>query len=86
MAEDRPSSAVGIADSLLAHARRHAPRLSEDSAITDLLTAIDPQPFVPHEVMLIAGTVMAVAFRHDRSLSEPAPADLDEFPTADRSF
>jgi type III secretion system FlhB-like substrate exporter len=82
-----PGGSSGVvADSLLAHARRHRPRLGDDSPIAELLAAIEPQPLVPHGMVLIAGAVMAMAFRHDRSLAAPGPAADGDTASTDRSF
>ncbi|AWK88267.1 hypothetical protein DEW08_19410 [Azospirillum thermophilum] len=80
-----PSSQAGVADSLVALARRRGIDVTDDLPIVALLEAIDPAPLVPHRMVLVAGAVMALAFRHDRSLAAAA-ADPGDGPTADRSF
>ncbi|KAA0572956.1 hypothetical protein FZ983_30955 [Azospirillum sp. B21] len=81
---------ASLADSLLALARRRGAAVPEDGSIAGLLGAIDPNPLIPHPLLLVAGAVMAVAFRHDRALALP-PADGPEAssssaPSADISF
>ncbi len=81
---------ASLADSLLALARRRGAAVPEDGSIAGLLGAIEPNPLIPHPLMLVAGAVMAVAFRHDRALALP-PADgpdapSSSAPSADLSF
>nr|WP_255636228.1 hypothetical protein [Azospirillum sp. 412522] len=68
------SPTASLADSLLALARRRGVAVPEDGSVTGLLAALDPNPLIPHPLLLVAGAVMAVAFRHDRALALP-PAD-----------
>lgn len=84
---DPPAS---LADSLLALARRRGVAVPEDGSVAGLLSALDPNPLIPHPLLLVAGAVMAVAFRHDRALALP-PADGSgtappSAPSADYSF
>jgi hypothetical protein len=88
---DPPAS---LADSLLALARRRGVAVPEDGSVAGLLSALDPNPLIPHPLLLVAGAVMAVAFRYDRALSLP-PADATDtgldaapssVPSADYSF
>ncbi|WP_148219771.1 hypothetical protein [Azospirillum sp. B510] len=94
--EDAPAAtlAAGLADSLLALARRRGVVVAEDGSVAGLLAAIDTNPLIPHPLLLVAGAVMAVAFRHDRALGLP-PADAphggdnvapSSAPSADFSF
>ena len=78
-----PPPGGSVADSLLDFARRRGVPVSEESAVADLLAAIDPQPLLPQPLVLVAGAVLAIAFRYDRMMAEPAAA---EAPFADRSF
>lgn len=73
-----------LADSLIALARRRGVTVPDEGSIAALLAAIEPRPLIPHPLLLVAGAVMAVAFRYDRSLS--APADDGHPPSADCSF
>ncbi len=87
MTEPQPHApAANVADSLVAFVKRCGIPVDEDSAITDLLAAVEPRPLLPHGLLLIAGTVLAAAFRYDRSMAEPASADADNRLNADRSF
>ncbi|SMH62962.1 hypothetical protein [Azospirillum agricola] len=81
---DRPSS---LADSLLALARRRGVVVADDGSVAGLLAAIEPRPLIPHPLLLVAGAVMAAAFRHDRALGRP-PGDAPDHhsPSADCSF
>ncbi|ANC92699.1 hypothetical protein A6A40_12855 [Azospirillum humicireducens] len=84
------SPPASLADSLLALARRRGATVPEDGSIAGLLAAIEPTPLIPHPLLLVAGAVMAVAFRHDRALAQP-PADGPDAPpssaaSADLSF
>ncbi|SMF86783.1 hypothetical protein SAMN02982917_6058 [Azospirillum oryzae] len=93
--DDSPSDApASLADSLLALARRRGVAVPEDGSVAGLLSALDPNPLIPHPLLLVAGAVMAVAFRHDRALALP-PADAfdgggdpapSSVPSADYSF
>ncbi len=86
MTEPHPPAA-NVADSLVAFVKRHGIPVDEDSAITDLLAAMEPRPLLPHGLLLIAGTVLAGVFRYDRSLAEPVSDDnADNRLNADRSF
>ena len=81
---------ASLAESLLALARRRGAAVPEDGSLAGLLGAIDPNPLIPHPLLLVAGAVMAVAFRHDRALALP-PADgpdapSSSAPSADFSF
>ena len=81
---------ASLADSMLALASRRGVAVPEDGSIAGLLAAIEPNPLIPHPLLLVAGAVMAVAFRHDRALALP-PADGPDAPpssadTADLSF
>ena len=67
-----PSPSASLADSLLALARRRGVAVPEDGSVAGLLAALDPNPLIPHPLLLVAGAVMAVAFRHDRALALPA--------------
>ena len=69
-----PEPPASLADSLLALARRRGVAVPEDGSVAGLLSALDPNPLIPHPLLLVAGAVMAVAFRHDRALALP-PAD-----------
>ncbi|PWC37808.1 hypothetical protein [Azospirillum sp. TSO35-2] len=81
------SPPASLADSLLALARRRGVAVPEDGSIAGLLAAIDPNPMIPHPLLLVAGAVMAVAFRHDRALALPPADDApDTAPSADCSF
>ncbi|MCG5243508.1 hypothetical protein [Azospirillum doebereinerae] len=87
---------ASLADSLLALARRRGVAVaddgslggpdgvSNDGSIATLLAAIEPRPLIPHPLLLVAGAVMAVAFRHDRRLAVPPAGDAP--PSADCSF
>ncbi|MCW2239919.1 hypothetical protein [Azospirillum canadense] len=75
----------GVADSLTAIARRRGVPVDDDTTILALLAALAPNPLVPHRMVLVAGSVLAGAFRHDRTLAEPDP-DPAGHPAADRSF
>ncbi|WP_434624461.1 hypothetical protein [Azospirillum sp. B2RO_4] len=81
---------ASLADSLLALARRRGVAVPEDGSVTGLLAALDPNPLIPHPLLLVAGAVMAVAFRHDRALALPsadaADAAPSSVPSADYSF
>lgn len=89
--DDAPSVAsASLADSLLALARRRGVAVPEDGSVAGLLASLDPNPLIPHPLLLVAGAVMAVAFRHDRALALP-PADPPDtapssVPSADYSF
>ncbi|CBS91040.1 hypothetical protein [Azospirillum lipoferum] len=81
---------ASLADSLLVLARRRGATVPEDGSIAGLLAAIEPTPLIPHPLLLVAGAVMAVAFRRDRALALP-PADEPDSPrpsapSADYSF
>ncbi|CAO3437456.1 hypothetical protein [Azospirillum doebereinerae] len=80
---------ASLADSLLALARRRGVAVAEDGlddgSVAKLLAAIEPRPLIPHPLLLVAGAVMAVAFRHDRRLAAPPAGDADS-PSADCSF
>lgn len=79
------SPGASLADSLLALARRRGVAVPEDGSVAGLLAALDPNPLIPHPLLLVAGAVMAVAFRHDRALALP-PADAsDNAPSSARS-
>ncbi|NUB02992.1 hypothetical protein GBZ48_27540 [Azospirillum melinis] len=83
-------SGASLADSLLALARRRGVAVPEDGSVAGLLAVLDPNPMIPHPLLLVAGAVMAVAFRHDRALALP-PADASDTapssaPSADCSF
>ncbi|WP_247893827.1 hypothetical protein [Azospirillum endophyticum] len=73
-ADSLASPGASLADSLLALARRRGAAVPEDGSVAGLLAALDPNPLIPHPLLLVAGAVMAVAFRHDRALALP-PAD-----------
>jgi len=85
---------ASLADSLLALARRRGVAVADDGSlgglddgsIATLLAAIEPRPLIPHPLLLVAGAVMAVAFRHDRRLAAPPAGDADDSPSADCSF
>ncbi|MGA1859815.1 hypothetical protein VH569_27840 [Azospirillum sp. 11R-A] len=84
------SPSASLADSLLALARRRGVAVPEDGSVAGLLAVLDPNPLIPHPLLLVAGAVMAVAFRHDRALALP-PADASDTapssaPSADCSF
>ena len=84
------SPPASLADSLLALARRRGVAVPEDGSVAGLLAALDPNPLIPHPLLLVAGAVMAVAFRHDRALALPL-ADASRTappsaPSADYSF
>ncbi|WP_247873089.1 hypothetical protein [Azospirillum sp. TSH64] len=84
------SPGASLADSLLALARRRGVTVPEDGSVAGLLAVLDPNPLIPHPLLLVAGAVMAVAFRHDRALALP-PADASDnapssAPSADCSF
>ncbi|WP_244433587.1 hypothetical protein [Azospirillum sp. B506] len=93
--EDEPAipaanPSASLADSLLALARRRGVAVPEDGSLAGLLGALDPNPLIPHPLLLVAGAVMAVAFRHDRALALP-PSDASDAtpssaPSADYSF
>lgn len=86
--------ASSLADSLLALARRRGVAVPEDGSVTGLLAVLDPNPLIPHPLLLAAGAVMAVAFRHDRALALPPVDGRDggagsaptSAPSADYSF
>jgi Uncharacterized homolog of the cytoplasmic domain of flagellar protein FhlB len=82
-----PAGAGCVADSVTAFARRRGVPADDETSIVDLLSALDHNPLLPHRMVLVAGSVMARAFRHDRTLAEP---DLESQgasrSTADRSF
>ena len=89
-ASPNPGPSASLADSLLALARRRGVAVPEDGSVAGLLAALDPNPLIPHPLLLVAGAVMAVAFRHDRALALP-PADFSDTapsstPSADCSF
>ncbi|WP_247879883.1 hypothetical protein [Azospirillum sp. TSA6c] len=84
------SPTASLADSLLALARRRGVAVPEDGSVAGLLSVLDPNPLIPHPLLLVASAVMAVAFRHDRALALP-PADASDTapssaPSADCSF
>ena len=87
LAAQPPAGAGAVADSVTAFARRRGVPADDETPILDLLSALDPNPVLPHSMVLVAGSVMARAFRHDRTLAEP---DLESHDagrsTADRSF
>ena len=85
LAAQPPAGAGSVADSVTAFARRRGVPADDETSILDLLTALDPNPVLPHSMVLVAGSVMARAFRHDRTLAEPEPPDAGRS-TADRSF
>ncbi|PWC80569.1 hypothetical protein TSH100_29215 [Azospirillum sp. TSH100] len=89
-ASPHPGPSASLADSLLAQARRRGVAVPEDGSVAGLLAALDPNPLIPHPLLLVAGAVMAVAFRHDRALALlPADASgttLPSAPSADYSF
>jgi type III secretion system FlhB-like substrate exporter len=93
MEEEPASPSASLADSLLTLARRRGVAVAEDGSVAGLLAALDPNPLIPHPLLLVAGAVMAVAFRHDRALALP-PADSADggnptpssAPSADFSF
>ncbi|HYH18977.1 MAG TPA: hypothetical protein VD995_10205 [Azospirillum sp.] len=76
--------APGVADSLLDFARRRGIAAGDDRSIVELLGLIEPAPLVPHRLALVAGAVLAMAFRYDRDLAAPAPSG--ERLSADRSL
>ena len=80
-----PPGADGVADSLIAFARRRGVAVDDELPIAAQLAAIEPSPLVPHPMALVAGAVMALVFRHDRTLAAPVPPDADGL-TADRTF
>ncbi len=80
-----PAGAGSVADSVTAFARRRGVPVDDETSILDLLSALDPSPMLPHSMVLVAGSVMARAFRHDRTLAEPEPPEAGSS-TADRSF
>jgi type III secretion system FlhB-like substrate exporter len=64
-----------VADRLLDLARRRGVEAGDERTIVELLGLIEPAPLVPHRLALVAGAVLAMAFRHDRDLAAPdAPA------------
>ncbi|WP_372395971.1 hypothetical protein ABMY26_12120 [Azospirillum sp. HJ39] len=77
---------ASLADSLLALARRRGAAVPEDGSVAGLLAAIDPNPMIPHPLLLVAGAVMAAAFRHDRALAAPPADEPDATPSTDCSF
>lgn len=82
-----PSVPAGgsVADSLVAFARHHGIEVTDELSLIDLLTAINPCPWVPHRTVLIAGAVMAFAFRHERLLGTSASSDAGHL-TTDRFY
>lgn len=74
-----------IADSVTAFAHRRGVPVDEETTILTLLSALAPNPLLPHRMVLVAGSVLASAFRHDRTLADPEP-DPSGLPTADRSL
>lgn len=82
----QPALPASLADSLLALARRRGVTVADDGSVAGLLAAIEPRPLIPHPLLLVAGAVMAVAFRHDRALAEPPDDAPDPPPSADCSF
>lgn len=80
------SSPAGLADSLTALARRRGAVVSDDDTIAGLLASIEPSPLIPHPLLLVAGAVMAFAFRHDRGFAAPPDETFDSPPSADCSF
>lgn len=63
-----------LADSLLDLARRRGVDAGDDRSIIELLALIEPAPLVPHRLALVAGAVLAMAFRYDRDLAAPDPS------------
>ena len=80
-----PAGAAGVADSVTAFARRRGVTVDDETAIVTLLNALAPNPLVPHRMVLVAGSVLANAFRHDRSHPDGRD-DSDSSLTADRFF
>ncbi|WP_286192173.1 hypothetical protein [Roseomonas genomospecies 6] len=80
-----PAGAAGVADSVTAFARRRGVTVDDETAIVTLLNALDPNPLVPHRMVLVAGSVLANAFRHDRSQDGRDDSDRSSL-TADRFF
>ncbi len=74
-----PILPASLADSLLALARRREVPVTDDGSVAGLLAALEPRPLIPHPLLLVAGAVLAVAFRHDRALADP-PDDAPESP------
>ncbi|MGQ9369337.1 hypothetical protein [Azospirillum sp. ST 5-10] len=79
-------AAASLADSLIALARRRGVPPADDATILDVLAALEPHPLIPHELLLVAGTVLAGAFRQDRLLAEPPAGPADDLPSADCSL
>ena len=80
-----PAGAAGVADSVTAFARRRGVTVDDETAIVTLLNALDPNPLVPHRMVLVAGSVLANAFRHDRLEDGRDDSDPSSL-TADRFF
>ncbi|MBK3736614.1 hypothetical protein GAY29_26680 [Azospirillum brasilense] len=85
-----PAGVSGMADSVTAFARRRGVTVDDETAVVTLLNALDPSPLVPHRMVLVAGSVLANAFRHDR-LQGDRPLERDDDSdhstlTADRFF
>lgn len=86
---DSPFADSDIAEALLDYARRRGVAVHDDLSLVALLDALDGDPPVPHRMLLVAGTALSVAFRHDRALAGPDRGDAGDdgdSPFLDRSL